>query len=952
MFRGDTKITTHFSPGAGAQAVLRGYNKTLCSLRLRGSNMPTIPKCEPDCRQCLRDASARVTLPVVAVLLLLAFGVRVWALGAADLTFDEVATFYVAHRPLLDVIRYVMGAVREHPPVYYLLMSLWMRVAGDGEFALRFPSVLIGVLAVSWSYRLGRRLPGKYGGRWSALLCAIVPFGVWAGRTGRMYAFVLLLSLVVMESWLRWVERPGRRRWLGFVALSAVAALTHYYLALLWAAQALVLLLLPRETRAIRRPWLLTLAGVGLFVGFFVAISPGIRAMLLEVARRFPYKGFRGSELGIVFTDLYIWGFRPELLWAGLVGLGLTLLGWVTCARRQRLLGVLLAAWGIVPLVIAHAVPERLETRYLTPIFPALLLGVAALLARLRFFPARWLATGSLLWLAVWRLPLFYADPDTTFSTRVATLHVAAEPGDALLMNGPWPALLLEYYRPPAFLDIYAVPVAAPPGFSAAVDVPRLEQIFARHSRVWVSYGAIHWADPQYSVSRWLAENAYRVFERAGMVLYLAPAGDAVEAGADVVLGPRLYLRRATVDRQAAQIGDTIRVRLDFEGDGLGQGLGLALGVLDAQGNVWQQVEARLGPVHRPYDATLPGRWREQRGLLLLPGTPPGRYTLAFRVEGAEVRLPEAGSIDGWIPLAALDILPGASGPNLEALLPNPVGVAATFDGALALAGVQPSTANAMQGYLTGFYVWWRAAGATTARDARVRLTGPETWDAGTFPLGPEAYPPDVWQAGDVVRQSVFFTLPDDLSAGRYQVQIQVPSDTGVPLAVYATAAKNGWCDLFSFAVEARTRHYAPPPVRTRRDVRFGEVLRLRGYRLERKDVRPGESVRLTVYWQALEAPARVYAVFNHLRGPDGTIFWQGDSWPQAGIYTTDHWRKREVVAEEYTIVIPADLSPGEYALYTGVYDPATGVRLPATTAQGERLVNDEFVLLHLDVVP
>ena len=53
---------------------------------------------------------------MVAVVLAATFALRVWNLGAADLTFDEVATVYVADRTLPNVIRYVMGAGREHPP--------------------------------------------------------------------------------------------------------------------------------------------------------------------------------------------------------------------------------------------------------------------------------------------------------------------------------------------------------------------------------------------------------------------------------------------------------------------------------------------------------------------------------------------------------------------------------------------------------------------------------------------------------------------------------------------------------------------------------------------------------------------------------------------------------------------------------------------------------------------
>ncbi|MFN2286313.1 MAG: glycosyltransferase family 39 protein, partial [Anaerolineae bacterium] len=245
-----------------------------------------------------RGTTFRIVLGM-ALLLLLAFALRVWEVGTADLTFDEVATYYVAHRSVGEMVRYVMGAAREHPPFYYLIMSLWMRVAGTSEFVLRYPSVLIGVLTVVWSFRVGRRL-GPRGDWWSALLSAVLPFSLWSGRTGRMYGLVLLLSLLVMESWLRWLERPGWRRWLVFVVLSLVAAMTHYYLVLLWPVQGVLLILLPRATRSIRKPWLATALGIGAVVLAFVAVSPGIRTMVLEVARRFPGQFWRVQSWAFV----------------------------------------------------------------------------------------------------------------------------------------------------------------------------------------------------------------------------------------------------------------------------------------------------------------------------------------------------------------------------------------------------------------------------------------------------------------------------------------------------------------------------------------------------------------------------------------------------------------------------------------------------------------------------
>ncbi len=898
--------------------------------------------------------SAWLQLLAAVGILLVAFALRIHGLHAADLTFDEVATVFVARRPIGEVVSYVMSAAREHPPVYYLGMSLWMERVGASELAVRYPSALMGLLAVAWSFRLGHRLFGKQGGWWALVLIGAAPFSIWASRNGRMYALVLLLSLMVMDSWLQWRAQPNRRNWLIFTGLSLAAAMTHFYLVLLWPAQAILLLLHPRETRAIRRSWLTTLAGIGLIFGLFVAISPGIRAMVLEVARRFPVWETRNDELRILTTSLYLGWFRPELAWTGALGLGLTTAGWAVTWRHYRLGGTLLAVWSLTPLLLLHLVPERLESRYLMPIFPALVLSIAALLAAVRTWPLHLAAAVSVLWFSAWRLPTFYEAPDSSFSTRMRTLHIAASSEDALVMNGPWPSLLLTYYEPPTDLAVYAVPEAAPPGFDAAVDIPRLETILNNHSRLWVSYGAIQWADPQYSVSRWLAENTHCVFEQEGMVLCLRPPDAMTVTSNGLPLGPRLTLVEARVNRQSAQAGDGLGLTLKLDGQDLDRSIVLALALLDKSGQRWLEREFHLGPVHRPAGSQLPTPWHERSGLWLLPGIPPGDYTLGLRVYGDGIDMDEAADFHGWISLGTIEMLDAVCHAELVQLLPNHEQVASIHLGdQLRIVGVEAYAEQLMQGYPAGFHLWWQALDANTTGSAGaadsldVRLIGPSSPFIGSFPLGPDFYPASAWQAGDVVRQQVFFDLPDTLPPGPYQVQVRAQTSTGTVLspAPGTPDAQGDWSPLFALNVEARRRHYRPPLLLNRQAVRFGDVLELRGFRLTSARPQSGDTLRLTTYWQALQRPQQTYAVFNHLRATDNTVVWQADSWPQAGVYTTDRWLEGEVVAESYTLELPADLAPGSYTLYTGVYDPLSGDRLPAVDREGRRLQNDELPL-------
>lgn len=923
------------------------------------------------------------------LLLLLAYAPRVWMLGAADLSFDEVATVFVAHRPLLYVARYVMSASREHPPFYYMLMSLWMRVAGTEEFAIRYPSALCGVLAVAVALQLGRRLLGREGGWWSGVLVAVAPLSIWISRNGRMYGLVLLLTLLIIDSWQRWITDPRPWRWAVFITLSIVGMGTHYYLTLLWAAQAFTLLLFPQQTRAIRKPWLLTVSVAGALLAGFIALSPGVQAMLIETGKRFPYPRMRWTALGDVLMDLYLNRHHPALLPALLGGLALTLTGWALLWRKRGAASAWLGLWAVVPLALLLTVPEDLEARYLVIILPALLLGLAAGLTLLR---PHWLRLVCVLAVLIeasarWR-PLFTA-VDTTYSQRATLLRALARPGDALVMNGPWPTLLYTYYRLPDSLTPTLIPQAAPPGFDAAIDIPRLADIFAQHERVWVSYGAIPWADPDYAVSRWLAENAYAIYERAGLVLYLPqPEEESAPIALDVAFGENIRLRSAAVDRAEAAIGDAVRVRLDWEGRDLTSALQVEIALLPEGGSAGvQNYIFHLGPEYIAADGALPEQWSDRRGLWLLPGAPPGNYIVAMNARGegvtAQIR---------WVPLASLTITgPTAGGQHTEALpprvylplviaedtararndallaaLPHYAGIAATFGESLRLAACEPFGLTFTQGYAMGFTTWWQALAPPGEASLQVRLVGPGNVEFGPFPPGPADYLSNDWPPGQVIRREVHFTLPEDLPGGVYHVQAQVQSDgvtqpvvgsrelltLGERLTGSRVTFTGAWADLFVIHVEERERDYSPPLFRSRADVRFGEVLRLRGYRLSASTLHPGESAELNVYWQATQRPDRIYAAFNHLNAGDGVTIWHADSWPQAGIYTTQHWLTGEVVAETTTLTIPAGTSPGEYTLYTGLYDAANGERLPATQPDGTPYPDAQVPLLTIEVKP
>jgi hypothetical protein len=144
----------------------------------------------------------------------------------------------------------------------------------------------------------------------------------------------------------------------------------------------------------------------------------------------------------------------------------------------------------------------------------------------------------------------------------------------------------------------------------------------------------------------------------------------------------------------------------------------------------------------------------------------------------------------------------------------------------------------------------------------------------------------------------------------------------------------------------------AAPAVPQRVNAQLGESMRMVGYRLPEREIAPGETLVLTLYWRA-EAPVEgAYTVFTHLQGPDGKLIAQQDNPPGRGTRPTDGWVPGVLIEDPYEIEVPPDTAPGEYMLSTGMYDPATLERLPAFGADGERFSSDRLVLTTVHVRP
>lgn len=184
-------------------------------------------------------------------------------------------------------------------------------------------------------------------------------------------------------------------------------------------------------------------------------------------------------------------------------------------------------------------------------------------------------------------------------------------------------------------------------------------------------------------------------------------------------------------------------------------------------------------------------------------------------------------------------------------------------------------------------------------------------------------YPSSQWKADETLADTHVIPTSPDLGRPAYAVEVGIYTGSGE----LRHLGQPQWAGM----VGRERPPDAIPAGLPRLNAIFGDQIGLAGYRSELQ----GDRLALTLYWQALAPPAADYTVFVHVLDGNGKIVAQYDGQPLGGDLPTRAWPPGYTVADAITIPLPSTLAPGTYRLAAGLYDAASGVRLPISGAAG-----------------
>lgn len=919
--------------------------------------------------------------PWILLIILVGFSLRVYNLGGSGFWVDEARTGLAARLALPQLLSFSRQTAFEHPPVYFAMLHSWLSIVRESEWNARFFSVIFGTLSIPLAFALYRRLSNNTLAILATLYLALSPFHVVYSKDNRMYAWMGFLAILSTHILLNYLSKRNTRWLVAYALLAFAGVFSHYMFAFFISAQViylwvLVLLAKKRQYRKVAGYVTLVAAALSLLLAAWTLQSAGVRDTVTGL--------ISGSALGHrdvlqltlekirkIANDFLLaekdWSSIPTAIQIFVVSAWiLAIWGGLTEAVHPRLVrregSILFVVLLCVPVVELLLVPQGVVGRYILFAFPAfsflVVLGVMKVWRKLPW-AGLVLAITLTITIGFGHYTTLIA-PKDDFNIAASFIGRQIRPGDQVLLTHLFDQPLAEYYINDDSIRIVHYPDNMTPATQNQVerDIPSLLQA---DGRLWLGPVSSGTLDKEGIIERWLGQYAFQVEKwwfPAGTYtsLYLLPSDDTNEFGDDTItldeapqlprmIGDLLLLRNVRLDKTNALAGSGVRLTLDWKIiGGTSDDLLVSLELRDVEDNLWAK---RIGSMQ---GSTLPGKqWKQgetvidRHGLWIPEGTPPGTYRLFLRVYNAtrdqSVLIGEEESIE----LATLAVLPG----NL------PVPAMKMQDDLLEylrLLGTDKWPDSVEQGTKLPITLYWLPEKPNLPdQDLRLDLVdrNGEVVSSVQGPPSASWYPISLWTEGVAVKGTNTLNIPSRLPAGTYRL---VASLSPWKNTLSMEEVSPSW-ELGRIEVTSQPRELEKPEFQYPTHHTLGGIAELVGYDIQPgANFQPGQSIQLTLYWKAIGESESDFTVFVHLIGPDSQIWGQKDNPPRNSARPTSSWLTGEYIIDEYLVPTSRNAPSGHYAVYLGMYDPASGQRLDAFDSENQRWPNDSIFLHELQV--
>ena len=859
-------------------------------------------------------------------LLLCAFGLRVHHLGRFSLWIDEGLTPLRASYNIgkiwaneIDIQESISKDT--HPPLYYTVIHVTLGLFGKSDFALRYPSVLWGMLLIPLIYQLGRRMGGQRVGGIAALLTVINPQQLWYAQEARMYTqLVWLMAMATFCLWQAWRGKGMLWGWfIGYLLCAGAGFYTHYTAAFLILGQSVWWLVL------LWRRGFQWLIGLGAVAAVLVALpyASFILARLQGPAETSYYY----VPPSVMFADVvrgFGFGrttdFATSLTFYLVIGATIVLIiGLIKANNRLFLATYLLSAvFGLMAGSIIFK-PMYLGAHHIMVGSPAFLLLLAMATKPIKRIPWQWLWTLPVVIGAGFAINNLYNDPyyaKEDHRSLVQYIEERAGKNDLVLYHNAILLPLHWHYQTRADLAATARPTY--PYLADATTADDVQKLVTQYDRIWfVPDTPKDLRDEGNIVPKALNEVAMPIDHRSfhGRFGVVNVVGHQAKVGQLGEIRPIATPDPALEGMSYLQTGDenrTFWLTLYWNRAHLQAANRLIeLELRDESGHVWLRgVDQLLYAI--PDTPTI----RRSYALELPIGTPSKKMTI-WLANWDEVTQRTSGE---WRQLGEVAIEPSF---GTLANSSDPI----EWENGIELVAIELAAPTTYAGNALPATLYWRASqpliGEWQYELIASGKNGEVAREKGV--VGGEGV--TAWPIGSLIAQPIGFYPAPTASSGRYNLEWRLfQGDRSLPAQTFGRFSVAEW--PLEKTIPDGITEVAPND--------FGGQIRLRGYRWE--------GTQLTLYWETLTPPTESFDIFVHIATQaDQPPVAQSNGVPAGNLRPTQGWRKGEIITDLRTLD-RSTLPAGSYGVYVGFYRPNDFTRLPVTADQ-QRLPHDQLPL-------